>query len=149
MKSLFLGFGFFPLTVIIPDTGLTRQSPKPHLSEEARRGRIPKRSLRPELDTVPLCLREKASFFWIILLLVESDPEHPRIKLAAPGMPQKALTNVTGVKRTLLFAAQMSAFGQKRTFNLRRISDLFLYVLAPFEPPCRPVVPFKSSGGSF
>jgi len=25
VKSLFLGFGFFPLTVIIPDTGLTRQ----------------------------------------------------------------------------------------------------------------------------
>jgi hypothetical protein len=30
---------------------------------------------RPELDTVPLCLREKASPFWIILLLVEGDPE--------------------------------------------------------------------------
>jgi hypothetical protein len=27
-------------------------------------------------------------------LLVEGDPEHPRIKLAAPGLPQKALTNV-------------------------------------------------------
>ena len=41
----------------------------------SRRGRIPKRSQRPELDTVPLCLREKASPFWIILLLVEGDPE--------------------------------------------------------------------------
>jgi hypothetical protein len=55
-------------------------------------------------------------------LLVESDPEHPRIKLAAPGMPQKALTNVTGVKRTLLFAAQMSAFDPKRTLAGRATS---------------------------
>ena len=60
----------------------------------SRRGRIPKRSQRPELGTVPLCLREKASPFWIILLLVEGDPEHPRTKLAAPGLPQKTLTNV-------------------------------------------------------
>ena len=60
----------------------------------SRRGRIPKRSQRPELDTVPLCLCEEASPFWIILLLVEGDPEHPRIKLAAPGLPQKTLTNV-------------------------------------------------------
>ena len=44
-----------------------------------RRGRIPKRRPRSELDTVPLCLREKASPFWIILLLVEGDREHPRI----------------------------------------------------------------------
>ena len=29
----------------------------------SRRGRIPKRSQRPELDTVPLCLREEASPF--------------------------------------------------------------------------------------
>jgi hypothetical protein len=27
-------------------------------------------------------------------LLVEGDPEHPMIKLAAPGLPKKALTNV-------------------------------------------------------
>jgi hypothetical protein len=53
-----------------------------------------RRRKRPELDAVPLCLREKASPFWIILLLVEGDPEHPRIKLAAPGLPLKALTNV-------------------------------------------------------
>jgi hypothetical protein len=39
-------------------------------------------------------VREEASPFWIILLLVEGDPEHPRIKLAAPGLPQKALTNL-------------------------------------------------------
>ncbi|MGA7039285.1 MAG: hypothetical protein WBZ08_12975, partial [Pseudolabrys sp.] len=57
-------------------------------------GRIPKRSQHPELGTVPLGLREKASPFWIILLLVEGDPEHPRTKLAAPGSPQKTLTNV-------------------------------------------------------
>jgi hypothetical protein len=57
----------------------------------SRRGRIPKRSQRPELATVPLCLCEEASPFWIILLLV---PEHPRTKLAAPGLPQKTLTYV-------------------------------------------------------
>jgi hypothetical protein len=39
-------------------------------------------------------LHEEASLFWIILLLVQGDPEHPRIKVATPGMPQKALTNV-------------------------------------------------------
>ena len=66
----------------------TTEAP-PRLS--SRQGRIPKRSQRPELGTVPLCLREKASPFWIILLLV---PEHPRTKLAAPGLPQKTLTNV-------------------------------------------------------
>jgi hypothetical protein len=55
----------------------------------SRRGRIPKRSQRPELGIVPLCLCEEASPFWIILLLVEGDSEHPRIKLAAPGLPQK------------------------------------------------------------
>jgi hypothetical protein len=36
----------------------------------SRRGRIPKRSQCPELDTVPLRLRAEASPFWIILLLV-------------------------------------------------------------------------------
>ena len=49
----------------------------------SRRGRIPKRSQRLEPDTLPLCLLEKASPFWIILLLVERDLEHPSIKLAA------------------------------------------------------------------
>ena len=42
----------------------------------SRRGRIPKRSQRPELDTVPLGPREEASLFWIILLLVWADAEH-------------------------------------------------------------------------
>jgi hypothetical protein len=60
----------------------------------SRRGRIPKRSQRPELATVPLCLCEEASPFWIILLLVEGDPEHPGLKLAASGLLQKTLTNV-------------------------------------------------------
>jgi hypothetical protein len=60
----------------------------------SRRGRIQKRSQRPELATVPLCLCEEASPFWIILLLVEGDPKHPSTKLAAPGLPQKTLTNV-------------------------------------------------------
>ena len=68
----------------------TTEAP-PRLS--SRRGRIPKRSQRPELATVPLCLCEEASPFWIILLLVEAS-EHPRTKLAAPGLPQKTLTNV-------------------------------------------------------
>jgi hypothetical protein len=62
---------------------------------KSRRGRIPKRSQRPELDTVPLCLHEEASPFWIILLLAdEGDPEHPKIKLAESGLPQKALAFV-------------------------------------------------------
>ena len=60
----------------------------------SRRGRIPKRSQRPELDTVPLCLREKASPFWIILLLVSGDPAHPKIKLAATKLPKMAPTYV-------------------------------------------------------
>jgi hypothetical protein len=60
----------------------------------SRWGRIPKRSQRPELATVPLCLCEEASPFWIILLLVEGDPEHPGLKLAASGLLQKTLTNV-------------------------------------------------------
>jgi hypothetical protein len=42
----------------------------------SRRGRIPKRSQRPELDTVPLCLRGNASPFSIMLLLVWANPEH-------------------------------------------------------------------------
>jgi hypothetical protein len=57
-------------------------------------GRIPKRRRRPELDTVPLCLREEASPFWIILLLVWGAPAYSRIKLATPRLPKKALTNV-------------------------------------------------------
>ena len=40
----------------------------------SRRGRNPKRSQASELDTVPLCVREKASPFWVILLLVSRDP---------------------------------------------------------------------------
>ena len=85
--ALVIGISFgFAATI-----AATTEAP-PRLS--SRQGRIPKRSQRPELGTVPLCLREKASPFWIILLLVEGDPEHPRTKLAAPGMPQKALTNV-------------------------------------------------------
>jgi hypothetical protein len=56
----------------------------------SRRGRIPKRSQRLEPATLPLCLLEKASPFRIILLLVERELEHPRIKLAA----LVALTNV-------------------------------------------------------
>jgi hypothetical protein len=64
-----------------------RHPPKPHLSEEA--GGAAEAQPAPELATVPLCLREEASPFWIILLLVEGDPEHPRIKLAAPGLPRR------------------------------------------------------------
>ena len=83
----------------------------------SRRGRIPKRGQRPKLDTVPLCLREEASPFWIILLLSEGHRQHPRTKLAAPGLPQKTLTNVRylGVKRTSACALHMSAFDPKRT----------------------------------
>jgi hypothetical protein len=39
------------------------------------------------VDTVPLCLREEASPFWIILLLVWGDPAQPKIKLAMQGLP--------------------------------------------------------------
>jgi hypothetical protein len=45
-------------------------TPEAPPQRKSRRGRIPKRSQRPELDAVPLCLREEASPFWIILLLV-------------------------------------------------------------------------------
>ena len=70
----------------------------------SRRGRIPKRSQASELDTVPLSVREKASPFWIILLLVGDDPGHLRIKLAAPGSPQKSADQcpLSGVKRIAL-----------------------------------------------
>jgi hypothetical protein len=47
-----------------------------------------------ELDTVPLYLRTEASPFCIILLLVLGDPAYSRIKLAAPRLPKKALTDV-------------------------------------------------------
>jgi hypothetical protein len=52
-----------------------------HLSEQAGGAGSRKRTERIEPGTVPLCLREKASPFWIILLLVERDLEHPRTKL--------------------------------------------------------------------
>jgi hypothetical protein len=62
----------FALVIESPSVGrrpsaATTEAPPQRTS---RRGRIPKRSQRPELDTVPLCLREEASPFWIILLLV-------------------------------------------------------------------------------
>ena len=58
-----------------------------------------------------------SSPFWLILLLLEGDPEHPRIILAAPGLPQKDADQCSaiGVKRTCRFALQMSAFDPKRT----------------------------------
>jgi hypothetical protein len=63
--ALVIGISFgFAATI-----AATTEAP-PRLS--SRQGRIPKRSQRPELGTVPLCLREKASPFWIILLLVEA-----------------------------------------------------------------------------
>jgi hypothetical protein len=66
------------------------------------------------------------------------------------ALGQKAdICPLLGVKRTLLGPVAMSAFDPKRTFGLRGISDLFLWVLDPFDPPCAPVVPFKFSGGSF
>jgi hypothetical protein len=66
--ALVIGISFgFAATI-----AATTEAP-PRLS--SRQGRIPKRSQRPELGTVPLCLREKASPFWIILLLVEGYPE--------------------------------------------------------------------------
>jgi hypothetical protein len=49
-------------------------------------GQDPEAQPGPELDTVPLCLREKASPFWIILLLVSGDPAYSRIKLVAPSL---------------------------------------------------------------
>ena len=50
----------------------TEAPPRP----SSRRGRIPERAYRPELVTRPLCLRRKASPFWIMLLLVWAHPEH-------------------------------------------------------------------------
>jgi hypothetical protein len=54
-------------------------------------GQDPEAQQRSELDTVPLCLCEKASPFWIILLLVEGDLVQG---MQRQGLPQKALTNV-------------------------------------------------------
>jgi hypothetical protein len=54
--------------------------------QSSRRGRIPKRSQRQELDTVPLCLREEASPFWISLLLIWGDRAQPKIKLTMQGL---------------------------------------------------------------
>jgi hypothetical protein len=64
--------GDFALVIGISSSGAatiaaTTEAP---LQRASRRGRIPMRSQRPELDTVPLCLREEASLFWIILLLL-------------------------------------------------------------------------------
>jgi len=74
----------------------------------SRRGKIPKRSQRLEPDTLPLCLREEASPFWIILLLIERDLEHPRIKPSALRLPP------------------MSAFGGKADITVNRQSRLLL-----------------------
>jgi hypothetical protein len=54
-----------------PTIAATTEAPP---QRRSRRGKIPKRNQRSELDTVPLCLREEASPFWIILLLVSRDP---------------------------------------------------------------------------
>ena len=123
----------------------------------SRRGRIPKRSQAPELDTVPLCVREKASPFWIILLLVWRDPAHPRIKLSAPRLPNKALTNVRfrgkadmivcgnplsrsllGAKRTCPFALHMSANDPKRTCLTRAITMVTVPLWSSFSRSRRP-----------
>jgi hypothetical protein len=85
--ALVIGISFGCAATILATTEAPPQ-------RRSRQGRIPKRASAPKLDTVPLCPHEKASPFWIILLLVEGDPEHPRIKLAAPGLPPKTLTNV-------------------------------------------------------
>jgi hypothetical protein len=66
--ALVIGISFGCAAII----AATTEAP-PRLS--SRQGRIPKRSQRPETDTVPLCLREEASPFWIILLLVGGYPE--------------------------------------------------------------------------
>jgi hypothetical protein len=56
-----ISFGF---TALVAAT--TEAPPRP----PSRRGRIPEHIERPELNAVPLRWSEKASLFWIILLLV-------------------------------------------------------------------------------
>ena len=98
----------------------------------SRRGRIPERAYRPELVTLALCLRGKASPFWIMLLLVLGLHDHQTIQ-CCHNRPQTVRANhrvrnwpkrtrrrtqsmsLLGVKRTWVGALQMSAFDPKRT----------------------------------
>ena len=70
-------------------------------------GQDPKRSQRLEPDTLPLYLREEASPFWIILLLVERDLEHPSIKPSALRLPPMS---AFGGKADMTFCAAHVCF---------------------------------------
>jgi hypothetical protein len=75
VERLLAGFDIWILhSVSGSKSAATTEAPSRPLS---RRGRIPERVHRPELTTVPLCLRWNASPFGIILLLVLGMPEHP------------------------------------------------------------------------
>jgi hypothetical protein len=105
-------------------TAATTEAPP---RRRSRRGRIPKRSQHSELDTVPLSLREQASPFWIILLLVSGDPAYSRIKLAAPSLPNKALTNVRfrgcgGLALFSLGLLPLDKFGPHPSGNVGRLN---------------------------
>src|SRR4029453_17031597 len=106
----------------------TEAPPRP----SSRRGRIPRFACRPELVTLALCLRGKASPFWIMLLLVLGLHDHQTIQ-CCHNRPQTVRANhrvrnwpkrtrrrtqsmsLLGVKRTWVGALQMSAYDPKRT----------------------------------
>jgi hypothetical protein len=54
--------------------------------QSSRRGRIPKRSSARNWTQYRSVLREEASPFWIILLLIWGDRAQPKIKLAMQGL---------------------------------------------------------------
>jgi hypothetical protein len=63
----------------------TEAPPRP----TGRQGRIPTRVLALGTVSVPLCLRAKASPFWIILLLVWADANGAKDKKTADVLTQK------------------------------------------------------------
>src|SRR4029453_8660878 len=98
----------------------TEAPPRP----SSRRGRIPRFACRPELVTLALCLRGKASPFWIMLLLVlgaarsSDDPmlslilrtPHRRAQITCPllarsGMPKNASDVAIGGKADMAYCS--------------------------------------------
>ena len=90
-----------PVSIVFPGQGqvnatggvggpVTTEAPQWAYS---RRGRIPGRFHRPELATVPLCLRGNASPFWIILLLVWANLEPLTLNQRVQGSSPCAPTN--------------------------------------------------------
>jgi hypothetical protein len=73
-----LGFASWDLLRFAAVIAATTEAPP---RRSSRRGRIPERAYRSELNAVPLCLPGKASLFWIILWLVSRQLGHRMIGL--------------------------------------------------------------------